>query len=266
MQNIQHHFLQIAPRYRDLRLTDLAPITYIAEGLQTLPEIMAADVGCGAGRYDLKLFEQLGGRLQLYCFDASPAMLRELRAYLQQHNVHNFAVIHADAHKLPLPAASLHCLFTFNAIHHFKLGLFLNEVRRVLRDRGHLFIYTRLRSQNRRTIWGKYFPGFSQKETRLYELDELRRLINQQSHLQLQAVEFFKFERVCDLPELRRRVRQRHYSTFCLYEQNEFNRALREFERRLRLHYRDLGNIRWFDENVLLTLRRSRRPPGITDE
>ncbi len=259
MQNIQHHFLRIAPRYRDLRVTDLAPIAYIAERLQTMPEIVAADVGCGAGRYDLKLFEHLGARLRLYCLDGSPTMLRELRLYLQQHGLRDFAAIHAYAHDLPLPASSLHCLFTFNAIHHFKLGLFLSEAQRVLRDQGALFIYTRLRSQNRRNIWGKHFPGFSQKETRLYELGELRRLISQHPHLQLQSVEFFKFERVCDLPELRRRARQRHYSTFCLYEKNEFALAVREFERRLRRHFRDLTNIRWFDENVLLVLRRAPR-------
>lgn len=56
MKSIHHHFLKIAHQYRDLRTTDLEPILFIKNKLHKHSKILAADVGCGDGRYDLKLF------------------------------------------------------------------------------------------------------------------------------------------------------------------------------------------------------------------
>jgi hypothetical protein len=58
---------------------------------------------------------------------------------------------------------SLDAMVTFNAIHHFILSDFLGETSRVLQDNGHLFICTRLRSQNERDIWGRFFPNSVKK-------------------------------------------------------------------------------------------------------
>jgi len=63
MSRINHHFSRIAHKYRDLRTIDLALLSIIKKRLENLTEIEAADVGCGAGRYDLILFHYLGERL-----------------------------------------------------------------------------------------------------------------------------------------------------------------------------------------------------------
>ncbi|MCH8191935.1 MAG: methyltransferase domain-containing protein, partial [Chloroflexi bacterium] len=60
--------------------------------------------------------------------------------------------------ELPIRAETLDCVLTFNAIHDFPLPGFLQESHRVLKDGGYLFIYTRSRSQNQRTVWGRHFP------------------------------------------------------------------------------------------------------------
>ena len=44
------------------------------------------------------------------------------------------------------------------------LGRFLAAGARVLKPGGLLFIYTRTPQQNARTIWGRYFPGFTEHE------------------------------------------------------------------------------------------------------
>ncbi len=49
------HFNQIAPRYRDLRITDMAPIIFITNKLQDLPNIHVADIGYGAGKIYSKI-------------------------------------------------------------------------------------------------------------------------------------------------------------------------------------------------------------------
>lgn len=259
MKDIHHHFSRIARKYRILRITDLEPILCIKKELQKLPKIEAADVGCGDGGYDLKLFQRLGDRLYLHCIDANPKMLKQLEVHLAQHGIKNFQIREAPAKDLPIEDDSLDCIFTFNAIHHFKLLGFLKEASRVLKDNGYLFIYTRLRSQNSRNIWGKYFPLFNQKETRLYELNELKEILRKISKLKIQSVEYFKYKRVSSLDWLVKQAQSHHYSTFNLYTEEEFAQSLDKFKQNLQLHFKDLKNITWFDENILLVIRKQKR-------
>lgn len=256
MKTMIKHFLKIAPQYRDLRTTDNAPIEYIQAQLQNRATLTAADVGCGAGRYDLKLFEHLGEKLFLYCVDGSHNMLENLRVYLRENLIQNFQTLKANAASLPLQNAALDCVFTFNAVHHFKVPRFLHEASRVLQAGGHLFIYTRTRTQNSRNIWGRYFPQFSRKEFRLLELEEFETFFQRVPTLKIQAVEVFKHERGGDFAQLVARAKSKHYSTFCLYTPKEFAAALKQFKHNLREQFDDLNQIRWFDENVLLVARK----------
>lgn len=256
MKEIHHHFSRIAHKYRDLRTTDLEPILFIKKKLQKSLRIKAADVGCGAGRYNLKLFQYLGKRIYLYCIDSNQEMLKQLQDYLKEHKIKNFQVKKSCAGDLPLEEDSLECIFTFNAIHHFPLLRFFKEASRVLKSNGFLFIYTRLRSQNARNIWGGYFPLFCQKETRLYELNELKRCVKKVPRLRIQSLEFFKYRRISTLERLLHQAENHHYSTFYLYNEDEFKRAFEGFKQNILRNFKDLNNITWCDENILLVIRK----------
>lgn len=260
MIKTQKHFSKIAGRYGNLRTTDAAPITSIAGRLQTFSKVCAADVGCGQGRYDLKLFEHLGESLYLYGVDGNRNMLQQAVTYLRRHGIGAFQTVEAYARNLPFEPASLDCILSFNAVHHFKVVQFLHESARILKEDGYLFIYTRLRSQNRRNIWGMHFPRFHEKETRLFELNELEEWLWRTSGLQLEAIEFYRYERVSSLSELTARALEHHYSTFSLYGKKEFDAALQQFQEVIGQSYRDLNNISWYDENVLLIARKSTVP------
>ncbi|MEK7481723.1 MAG: class I SAM-dependent methyltransferase [Patescibacteria group bacterium] len=256
MKNIHHHFSKIACQYRDLRTTDLEPILFIKNKLQKYPEIVATDVGCGAGRYDLKLFQYLGKKLFLYCVDANKKMLKQLTDFLVKHKIRNFKTIKSFARKIPLKDNSLDCIFTFNAVHHFKILQFLKESSRILKDGGYLFIYTRLRNQNRRNVWGKYFPLFNEKETRLYELNSFKSLLGKLPILKLESIENFKYARLSSLDWLIKQAQNHHYSTFYLYNKKEFERSLGEFKQNIQRKFKDLDKVSWFDENILLVVRK----------
>ena len=203
LESIQHHFSRLAPDYRGLRITDLEPILSIKTRLRGFPSrIIAADIGCGDGRYDLELFHYLGERLFLYCVDSNRQMLNEVDGYLSRHGIRDFKIKQSLDRQLPFEDASLDCLFTFNAIHHFTLPRFLKETERVVKDEGRLLIYTRLRSQNRRSIWGRHFPLFHQMETRLYELWELEDILRTAKNLELEETEYFGYEREASLNRL----------------------------------------------------------------
>ena len=257
METIHHHFSRIAHKYDGLRTTDLQPIVLIKEKLKHLAKIEAADVGCGVGRYDIKLLHNLRKRLHLICIDYNKSMLNELIKNLRGHKIKNYKTINASAMALPLATDSLDAVVTFNAVHHFKFLDFLKETSRVLRDNGYLFIYTRLRTQNKRNIWGRFFPSFYEKENRLLELRELREMVREIPILRLESIEYFKYKRMAKLEWLINQATHHHYSTFYLYGRKEFEEALKKFQENIARHFRNLNSIIWNDENIMFVMRKT---------
>ncbi|MDH2907165.1 MAG: class I SAM-dependent methyltransferase [Candidatus Nitrosotalea sp.] len=255
LNKMHDHFLHIAPQYRELRTTDLGPMLFITNKLQGLPKIYAADIGCGTGRYSLKFVQHLGEKCHLFCLDNNREMLRHLREYFVKNGTTNFTPIRSDSHKIPLQTDSLDCVMSFNAIHHFSLPDFLRESSRVLKNNGRLFVYTRLRDQNAKTIWGMHFPSFNKKEDRLYELDELKSALEKDENLNIDSVKFFEHHRVYPLEKLVEQVKNHHYSTFKFYKKQEFKEALHKFVQNILNHYDDLDKIAWKDQNTLLVIK-----------
>ncbi|MFC2021965.1 class I SAM-dependent methyltransferase [Chloroflexota bacterium] len=253
---IHQHFSKIANRYRYIRTTDSEPITFIAKELRKLAHVEAADIGCGDGRYCMLLFKYLGDKLRLVCIDNNNAMLEELDTYFRQHNVSNFKTMKSEAESLPFPDGILDCVCTFNAIHHFDVLNFLHESARILKVGGYIFIYTRLREQNRENIWGQYFPEFCQKEDRLYKLNTLMETIAAVSALRVKSIEYFKYRRVFSLEKLIERARDHHYSTFTLYSPNDLEEAIIEFAGNIEYHFENIQRVNWFDQYTLFVIRK----------
>ena len=249
--NMDLHFSQVAREYRKIRTTDSEPIDYIVSKLNGQEKLVGADIGCGAGRYSLMLCRALGKRFSLYCCDRSPEMLRELEKHMQSNGMLRFTVVNSSSEKIPLENDTLNALFTFNAIHHFSPIGFFQECSRLLVGDGQLFAYTRLREQNSRNIWGKYFPGFHKRETRLYQQGEIEKELSKVSSLKLNSVTKFHYQRSESLDQLVRLVKQRHYSTFSLYNDIELADALSKFEDNIRNEFSDTSNVYWEDENIM---------------
>ncbi len=253
-KEIHKHFSKIASKYRSLRTTDLEPILHIKNKLNGKSGISIADVGCGDGRYSLELLRYLGDNCYIHCIDSNENMLEHLKDYLTEQNAMNFCVKPGDANKLPLENDSMDCIVTFNAIHLFDIQKFLGEVLRSLKDDGHLFIYTRLRNQNSRSIWGQHFPLFSDMENRLYELDELKSHILE-ADMKIQPTKVFGYHRASSLERLVEQAKNKHYSTFELYD-GKFGDYLDEFRKNIQNNYEDWDNVTWQDENILIEIRK----------
>ncbi len=251
-----HHFSRVADSYRRFRTTDSEPITSIAKELKNLTRIEAIDIGCGTGRYDLLLHKYLGDKLHLTCVDANVDMLAQLDRYLKKLGISKFVSICSRAENLTLPSNSFDCIFTFNAIHHFNLPEFLRESARILKSGGYLFIYTRLREQNGRNIWGRCFPKFQQKETRLYTLNTLTQTVAAGPALQIKSTEFFKYRRMATLAQLIERVEAHHYSTFSLYSPEELEESIAGFVDNIKNGHNGTHRIHWFDEMALFVIRK----------
>lgn len=254
-ENMDAHFSRVANSYNNIRTTDLEPIAFIKGGLDGKRHVEAADIGCGAGRYCLKLLQHLDIH-HLTCIDVNESMLEETSSYLRAAGITNFKTVRSLAEDIPLADNSMDYIFAFNAIHHFDFVKFMERAARVIKDGGSIFIYTRLRSQNTRNIWGKYFPLFLVKENRLYELEELAGVIEPIESLTVECVKQFKYRRNASLSQLINLARNGHYSTFSLYQKDEHEAALKGFQENIIRHFSTPEDIEWFDENILLVVRK----------
>ena len=253
------HFSDVAEVYHDLRTTDQEPIISIKNQLRHLlykPSINAADIGCGNGRYSLLLPQHLGDRLRLTFADKNRCMLNTLTKRLD--HTRSFEVIQSSAECIPVCEKSFDFATAFNAAHHFKLKDFLAEMARILKDEGLLFIYTRTQEQNRCNIWGKYFPDFCKKETRLWKERDFYRVVAQTSQFALQDSVYFTYRRVSSLERLIEQAEGHHYSTFWFYSDKSFREALNRFKQNITAQFTDPAKIQWTDENTLFVLKKIR--------
>jgi len=249
------HFSQVASIYSQIRTIDYELINYITKKLASMSNIVAADIGCGDGRYSIKLIEKLRNRLSLTCVDNNYEMLQQISKI--SSNFQNLQTKQAFAEKIPFDDNSLDCIFSFNAIHHFKINEFAKECNRVLKNNGLLFIYTRLKEQNESTIWGKFFPDFSKKENRLFDNHSLTKSISNQTSLNLKSSEFFEHKRSSNLQTLVKRAEMKHYSTFSLYSISEFEKSLGKFKQNIYQNFNNPENIQWVDENTMFVFQKT---------
>jgi len=258
LKTVQRHFREIAPSYSKIRTTDLEPVNVIRKQLQNRTDFLTLEVGCGNGRYTVKLLDVLPSQIEYTCIDINTWMLEYLKKNLELIDRHDVRVMRASAEKLPFPSQTVDVILTFNAIHHFDIPVFLNESARTLNDGGYLFIYTRLKRQNARHIWGKYFPLFHAKETRLRELEDFKHMVKRIPRLRIASVKKFRFARQATFDRLIEQVKHRHYSTFDLYAPVEFRRAFSVFKKNLHTFFKDQQHIGWVDENTLIIVRKKR--------
>ncbi len=243
------HFSAVASRYRELRTLDPEPVHCIRDHLPDCP-LRGVDVGCGTGRYTQRLCDELPEGTLILAADQNSEMLRELRDRLDGET--RILPVQLRAEDLPLRQRSIDWLTTFNAVHHMNLPRFLAMVAGILRPGGNLFIYTRTPEQNARSVWGRFFPGFLEKETRLKSEPQLRAAVENAAGFELVSVETFRYERTSAPLRLREQAENAHYSTFSMYEPEEFSQALQTFLGRL-----DDTVVHWSDENLMLICKRT---------
>jgi SAM-dependent methyltransferase len=252
---VGEHFERVAAVYESLRTTDEAPVRAIGQLLPDRP-VTGLDIGCGTGRYSRLLRAVLPDGSRLVVSDVSAAMLAQLEAGSRRH-ARGVVPLLAAAEELPLRTASLDLVTAFNCVHHFDLGRFLTSAARVLAPGGQLFIYTRTPQQNARTIWGRYFPGFTEHEQRLHSQATLRQAIWATSGLNLAATQTFRLPRSSTAERLRAQAEGHHYSTFSLYTPQELRASIAAFLARL-----PSPEVCWVDEHLLVVAGGESPPPG----
>ena len=246
--SVSDHFDRVAAVYESLRTTDEAPVRRISQFLPDRP-VTGLDIGCGTGRYSRLLRGLLPEGSRLVGSDVSAAMLAQFKAGSGGHALGVVPLL-STAEELPLRTASLDLVTAFNCVHHFDLGRFLTAVARVLQPDGHLFIYTRTPQQNGRTIWGRYFPGFTEHEGRLHSQAAFEDEVRRTDGLTMVATQTFSHPRSSTAERLRAQAKGSHYSTFSLYTPEELRSSIATFLARL-----PGPEVSWVDEHLLIVAR-----------
>ena len=64
------------------------------------------------------------------------------------------------------------------------------------------------------------------------------------------------YSRVSSLDRLVQQAQNKHYSTFSLYGKELFLKSLEIFKQNIKNNFEDLNQVNWFDENILLEIRK----------
>ena len=257
LQSMKYHFERMALVYGHVRNTDPDIIDTI---IPRLPRDSyrhnIADIGCGNGRYSSIIAAQADSNLQLFCCDYSTSMLAECKKCMSLEYPYISAYFClVNANDLPFAHGCFDAITTFNAAHHFDLDRFILATAQVLRPGGLLSIYTRTPEQNADTIWGQHFSRFTERETRLYQTEQLEEAIDRVPELELERILEFNHVRVDSPESLLNRARNFHYSTFTLYPEDEFRLALKTFAKRL-TELSSYGRIEHTAKNIMVLARR----------
>ena len=223
------YFDDIAQDYESVRGTEIWPSL-----LHTIRSLASdtrrvLDVATGTGLFSVRLAEE---GFHVLGLDQNSHMLAQATGKARQQAC-SFQGVLSLAEQLPLSERSISVMFSTNAIHHFDLQAHFTEVQRVLKPGGSYVVYTRFRQQNNRSIWGRLFPHFAEKETRLYDPVDFERLEAEFPELTLESLDELSFEKPFSRDRLLQTTRQRQYSTFSFYGEEEFWRAYATFRSRL---------------------------------
>ena len=221
---LSDHFANVSARYRTLRELDLGAVRLISEVVARVADpgrpVRLLDVATGSGRYPDAVSHCLTSVLAMEVvpigLDLSPAMLMQARIH-DGHAGPRARHLVGAVETLPFRAASCDVMTCFNAVHHVDLARFAGEASRVLTPSGQLIVYTRTPEQNRRTIWGRHFPEFAARETRLHEVNDVRAALQATGAFASVRAQTVPWAVTTSLSRLVEQTTHYHYSTFRLY-------------------------------------------------
>jgi len=155
---------------------------------------------------------------------------------------------------MPFEKNSLNTIVSFNALHHFDVVRFLKSADKVLKKGGYIFLYSRTKEQNKKNIWGRYFPKFNEKEIRLFSSVDIGNIANDIKGIKVQEIREFKYKRCSNLKRLIFLATNRHYSTFNMYSEKEFKESLEIFKKQIKSNFG--SEVKWYDFNTLVVLKK----------
>ena len=262
-RRLSDHFAEVSARYRALRELDHGAVrilgNVVARAADQERPVRLLDVATGSGRYLDAVSQRLSAVHALEIvpigLDLSPAMLAQAHLHPGPTGPRARHVV-GTVETLPVRTASCNVMTCFNAVHHVDLARFVVEASRVLTPSGQLVVYTRTPEQNRRTIWGHHFPEFATRETRLYEVEDLRAALQATGAFTEVRTQTVPWTVTTSLSRLVEQAANYHYSTFRLYADDALRAAIDTFRQRVGQACHDVTRITYANDHLLVMAQR----------
>lgn len=166
-QRIQQFFRENAPKWEEMRaelVNQPAIDAHIRDVLLAKPVKHFLDVGTGTGKALLELGPSIGAGIGI---DNSFAMLDIARNNIEESNLNNCQVRHADMTQMPYEAKTFDTALVHMVLHYSETPpLVISEIARVLTKGGRVLIIDLVRHENTeiRTALQHLWPGFDKEE------------------------------------------------------------------------------------------------------
>ncbi len=267
-----YHFRFVAEAYDRVRDTDSLVADYLGRLFSNSPRCSrpVLDLATGTARYPLTIANSFG--IPFVGVDQSKSMLAVAQEKVEQTGA-PITLVEGDCQYLDGildPYRPFSFVTMFNALHHFSdIPSLADTIRCELAREpchsdnvGRCYFYTRVGSDNERTIWGRFFPEFIERETHYlgknsFSLCSLRSALSQ-GGLAVQECVRFIVPAEHTMGELLNKVRSYHFSTFRAYTPDELERASAVFSERIHSAFpetrKDHGyHIKYFSPMTLVT-------------
>jgi len=201
------------------------------------------DVGCGTGRFTLKMLT--AKPFVLFALEPSIDMLRQAVSKDQSERI---LWIRGDGQRLPFRDDFFDCVYMTSVIHHVEdKKMALHQIYRVLKDCGKCVIMTYSHSGIRNQVIND-FPGVTAIDSkRLPSVPHLKNLMRTVGFKDVSYHVVKHDEGYTPTDKYLERVRNKYLSTLTLLDEETFQRGLKIFERRVRQKYGgQIRKISWF--------------------
>ena len=217
-------------------------IRTIVELAGITPDSSVLDVGCGTGRFAVRVRQHHKG--ESYGVDSSVEMLKRAAGRrtasagdgraagkAARKPIHWLA---GDAHSLPLRSASIDRAYMTMVIHHVeKPGTALREIRRVLRPGGRFLMLTSSHSSIRAHVL-RHFPGVVATDLKRFpSIPALKTAMKKAGFRNVRSRLVRHREEEIPVEKYLRMVKSKYISTFTVMDERKFDRGLEVFEKKL---------------------------------
>jgi ubiquinone/menaquinone biosynthesis C-methylase UbiE len=240
-------YSQIAKCYDRFRVSDVDFwLSKIVEYGRIEAKCVVLDVGCGTGRFPLSMSAEK--ECMICALEPSIEMLRQAVAKDRSKQI---LWIRGDGQHLPFSDSLFDCVYMTLVIHHIEnKELALHGIHRVLKKNGRCVIVTNSHSRIKKHVL-RDFPGVVATDLKRFPtIPSLKELMMKIGFGDVHY-HVLQYERgYMSTEEYLERVRNRYISTLTLLSEEEFQRGLKIFERKVKRRHGD--RIKQLDKFVFV--------------
>lgn len=219
---IAGYYDKLRPEPADILLSRIAEYGRIDANSKVL------DVGCGTGRFSLRLFAVKNSTV--CALEPSIEMLKQAVA---KDKLRNVLWLQGDGQRLPFQGDFFNCVYMTLVIHHMEnKEMALQEIHRTLKKGGKCLIMTTSHYRIKRSILND-FPGVTAIDLKRFpSLPSLKKTMMKIGFNDVHCHRVKQYEDV-STDDYLKRVRKKYISTLTLLSEETFQKGLKIFQRKV---------------------------------